>query len=98
LAQQVFADGLLQTGTEGASDTRGDALPRSAVQFQALLDRHRAGLAEVAERMLAQTVQVLRDLRAVRQGLARLNAPGYLPLQQDVQAQLRQLAPEDFPG
>ncbi len=98
LAQQVFADGLLQTGTEGASDTRGDALPRNAEQFQALLDRHRAGLAEVAERMLAQTVQVLRDLRAVRQGLARLNAPGYLPLQQDVQAQLRQLAPEDFPG
>jgi ATP-dependent helicase HrpA len=103
LAQQVFADGLLPTGLEGgarvtASSSQGDALPRNAQQFQALLDRHRAGLAEVAERMLVQTVQVLRDLRAVRQGLARLNAPGYLPLQQDVQAQLRQLAPEDFPG
>ena len=96
LAQHVFADGLLDTA-DALPRVSADALPRNAAQFQALLDRRRADLGEVAEQVLAQTTQVLRELRVVRQGLARLNAAGYRDLRDDVQAQLRQLVPEDFP-
>ncbi|AMN47067.1 ATP-dependent helicase HrpA [Steroidobacter denitrificans] len=113
LAWRVFADGLWESGSQGGAGTgmailadlqqdalprtSTDALPRNAAQFQSLLDRRRAGLAEVTERVLAQVLQVLRELRSIRQGLAQLSAPGYQELQRDVQLQLQQLMPEDFP-
>src|SRR5690606_26680668 len=47
-------------------------LPRTATQFQALLDRRRSDFGEVVDKLAAYAVDVLRELRAVRQALSQL--------------------------
>jgi ATP-dependent helicase HrpA len=73
-------------------------LPRSAAQFDALLDRHRSRFGEVTDRVIEHTTVALRELRNARLKLASLEGAAYQPLRTDVQAQLQMLVPGDFPA
>ena len=73
-------------------------LPRSAAQFDALLDRHRARFGEVTDRVIEHTAAALRELRNARLKLAALEGPVFQSLRTDVQAQLQMLVPGDFPA
>jgi ATP-dependent helicase HrpA len=72
-------------------------LPRTAEQFQALLDRHRSVFGEVVDRVLVHARETLRELRNVRQKLAAIDSPAFKQVQEDARAQLRTLVPADFP-
>lgn len=89
LAERSFADCFIGEDL---------VLPRTAAQFEALLDRNRSTFGEVVDRVLAHARQVLRELRNVRQKLAALDNPIFQGLQQDVRAQLKMLVPADFPA
>jgi ATP-dependent helicase HrpA len=89
LAERSFSDCFLGEGA---------VLPRTAAQFDALLDRSRGQFGDVVDRVLADVREILREVRGVRQKLASLNGPVFQALQQDVQAQLRTLVPADFPA
>lgn len=73
-------------------------LPRSAAQFDALLDRHRARFGEVTDRVIEHTASALRELRNARLKLASLEGAAFQSLRTDVQAQLQMLVPGDFPA
>lgn len=88
LAERAFGDCFLGEGT---------VLPRTAEQFQALLDRHRSDFGEVVDRVLSHARETMRELRNVRQKLAALDNPAFQTAQQDVRAQLQMLVPADFP-
>ena len=88
LAERAFGDCFLGEGT---------VLPRTAEQFQALLDRHRSDFGEVVDRVLSHARETMRELRNVRQKLAALDNPAFQTAQQDVRAQLQTLVPADFP-
>src|SRR6185503_16922984 len=89
LAERAFSDCFLGEDT---------ALPRTAEQFEALLDRHRSSFGEVVDRVLAHARETLRELRNVRQKLVALDNPAFQALQQDTRAQLQTLVPANFPG
>jgi ATP-dependent helicase HrpA len=72
--------------------------PRTADEFQSLLDLRRASFGEAVDRVLAHAKEVLRELRAVRQKLGELGAPGFERLQQEVRSQLDTLIAMDFPA
>src|SRR5690606_129673 len=73
-------------------------LPRSAAQFDASLDRHRARFGEVTDKVIEHTTAALRELRNARLKLAALEGASFQALRTDVQAQLRMLVPGDFPA
>lgn len=73
-------------------------LPRSAAQFDALLDRHRSRFGETTDRVIEHTTAALRELRNARLKLASLEGAAYQPLRSDVQSQLQMLVPGDFPA
>ena len=54
----------------------GTTLPRTAEQFQALLDVDAQRFGEVVDRVLAHARETLRELRDVRQKLATLDSAG----------------------
>lgn len=89
LAERAFSDCFLSEDT---------ALPRTADQFEALLDRHRSSFGEVVDRVLAHARETLRELRNVRQKLAALDNPAFQAVQQDARAQLQTLVPANFPS
>ncbi|PZN32316.1 MAG: ATP-dependent RNA helicase HrpA, partial [Proteobacteria bacterium] len=73
-------------------------LPRTATQFQALLDRRRSDFGEVVDKLAAYAVDVLRELRAVRQALSQLEAPVFASAVADARAHLDALVPAGFPA
>ena len=88
LAERAFGDCFLGEGA---------ALPRTAEQFQALLDRRRSDFGDVVDRVLTHARETLGELRNARQKLAALDNPVFQALQQDARAQLQTLVPADFP-
>jgi len=88
LAERAYSDCFLGEDT---------ALPRTAEEFQSLLDRHRSDFGDVVDRVLTHARETLRELRNVRQKLASLDNPAFQAVQQDARAQLQALAPADFP-
>jgi ATP-dependent helicase HrpA len=90
LAEKSFADCFL-----GGDEM---SLPRNSAQFDALLDSRRGAFGEVVDRVLAHSIDVLRELRNARQKLASIEGAGSQALQQDVRAQLQTLIPSDFPA
>ena len=73
-------------------------LPRSAAQFDALLESHRSRFGDITDRVIEHTAAALRELRNARLKLAALEGPAFQALRQDVQAQLQMLVPGDFPA
>lgn len=88
LAERAFGDCFLGEGT---------VLPRTAEQFQAVLDQHRSDFGDIVDRVLTHARETLRELRNVRQKLAGLDNPAFQSAHQDVRAQLQTLVPADFP-
>jgi ATP-dependent helicase HrpA len=88
LAERAFSDCFLSDET---------VLPRTAEQFQSLLDRHRSDFGDVVDRVLTHARETLRELRNVRQKLTSLDNPVFQATQQDARAQLQGLVPADFP-
>jgi ATP-dependent helicase HrpA len=93
-----LADSLAERSFNDCFTGEDAALPRSAAQFDVLLDRSRGAFGEVADRVLTHVREILRELRSARQKLAALDNPAFQALQQDVQAQLKTLVPADFPA
>lgn len=89
LAEKCFVECFLSPQTP---------LPRSAAQFDALLDRHRSRFGETVDRVIDHTAAALRELRSARLSLAALEGPAFQALRQDVQGQLQTLVPGDFPA
>jgi ATP-dependent helicase HrpA len=73
-------------------------LPRSAAQFQQLLDQRRARFGGIVDRALAHVTEIVREARAVRQKLNALDAPAFKGLRDEVGAQLAALLPASFPA
>jgi ATP-dependent helicase HrpA len=73
-------------------------LPRSAIEFQALLDQRRGSFGETVDRVGAHALDTLRELRAVRLKLGGLQGPAFAALNDQVHAQLARLVPETFPA
>jgi ATP-dependent helicase HrpA len=70
-------------------------LPRSKVQFDALLDSHRARIGEVTTKLAATLVEILQARRTVNALIAKLPAT-MKGLSDEVSAQLALLMPDDF--
>ena len=90
LAERAFDECFLGDDTQ--------ALPRTAEQFEALLDRHRSSFGETVDRVLSHARETLRELRNVRQKLTAIENPAFQAVQQDARAQLKLLVPADFPA
>jgi ATP-dependent helicase HrpA len=89
LADRVFADCFFA----------GEAvLPRSARDFQALLDRCRAEFGTVVDRVAVQAVDILKEARLVREKLTNLAGPAFKAIVDDVQSQVSVLLPKEFPA
>ena len=73
-------------------------LPRSAAEFTELVNARRGAFGENVDRVLAHTLEVLRELRNARQKLSALSADTYAAIREFVGAQLKVFAPEDFPS
>jgi ATP-dependent helicase HrpA len=90
LAERAFSECFLGEDTT--------TLPRTAEQFEALLDSHRSSFGEIVDRVLSHARETLRELRNVRQKLAAIENPAFQALHQDARAQLQMLVPADFPA
>ena len=93
-----MAESLAERAFDECFLNQDATLPRTAEQFEALLDRHRSSFGEIVDRVLAHARETLRELRNVRQKLAALDNPSFQALQQDVRAQLQTLVPKAFPS
>jgi len=72
-------------------------LPRSAAQFEALLDKGRGEFGAVVDRIAAHVTEVLREARLVREKSASLQNPVFNAVVEDARAQLNALVPPEFP-
>jgi ATP-dependent helicase HrpA len=70
--------------------------PRARADFDALLDRHRDRFGDVVEKVLALALDLLRELRNVRQRMNSITSPTLVTALLDVKTQLEQLLPNDF--
>jgi ATP-dependent helicase HrpA len=75
-----------------------DVAPRTPQEFRQLLDQRRAAFGDVVDRVLAHTLDILREARSVRQKLNAMGGAAFEPLRRDVVAQLGELVPADFPA
>jgi ATP-dependent helicase HrpA len=89
LAERVFADCFFAAGT---------ALPRSAGEFQAMLDRCRASFGEVVDRVATHALDILKEARIAREKLRALTGPAFKPIVEDATRQLSMLLPKEFPA
>lgn len=88
LAERVFAECFL-SGDE--------PLPRNAEGFEALLNRRRGEFGALVDRFATHVIDVLRDVRAVREKLNALQGPAFKSVVEDVTAQLASFVPAGFP-
>jgi ATP-dependent helicase HrpA len=72
------------------------ALPRNAEEFAAMLEAHRGNLSDVADRLAALVLEVLREWRAVRGCLEELASPTFSDAVADIEAQIAGLLRADF--
>ena len=73
-------------------------LPRDQQAFTTLLDSKRADFGEIVDRIEKLSTAALSEARAARSKLATLQGAGFAGIVADVQQQLDQLLPVDFPG
>lgn len=71
-------------------------LPRSEAEFGALVDARRANLQDVADRLTAVVLDILKEWRTVRLSVDRLRSPVFAAAVADIEAHLALLFPPDF--
>ncbi len=89
LTERVFIERFLSDET---------SLPRSKQAFTALLDSKRADFGEIVDRIEKHSTAALSEARAARSRLATLQGAAFAAVIADIQQQLEQLLPADFPG
>jgi ATP-dependent helicase HrpA len=72
------------------------ALPRNAEAFAAALERGRADIADVADRLAALILDVLREWRGIRAALAGLTSPVFTTAVADIHQQVSRLLGPTF--
>ena len=72
-------------------------LPRSAAEFETLLNKRRAEFGTIVDRLATQIIDVLRESRAAREKLKALQNPAFKSVVDDADAQLSGLIPVGFP-
>jgi ATP-dependent helicase HrpA len=87
-AEKCFADCFLPPDL---------AAPRSATEFQALIDARRGELGASVDRSLNHILDVLSAWRTIRRKLADMQAPTFRAAVQQIESQLLSLVPENFP-
>lgn len=88
LAEMAFAECFL---SEAAP------LPRTAQEFQQLIDRKRAQFGEHVDRLATHVIELLTQMRAAREKLSGLKGPVFSAVVDDAGAQLNSLIPPGFP-
>lgn len=88
LAERAFAECFL-SGDE--------ALPRSTEEFESLLNRRRGEFGALVDRLATHVIDILRDVRAVREKLNSLSGPALKAVVDDATLQLTSLVPAGFP-
>jgi ATP-dependent helicase HrpA len=89
LTERVFAECFFGDGA---------ALPRSATEFQSLLDRCRANIGAIVDRVGTHAVNLLKEARLAREKLQALSNPAFKNIVDDAQRQLDVLLPKNFPA
>jgi ATP-dependent helicase HrpA len=89
LAERVFIERFLSDDSP---------LPRDRAAFQTLLDSKRADFGEIVDRIEKHSTAALGEARTARSKLAALQGATYTAVISDIQQQLDQLLPADFPG
>jgi ATP-dependent helicase HrpA len=95
--RKPLAEGLAERAFELCFLADDAPLPRSAEEFERLLDRGRANFGAVVDRVAAHVTEVLREARLARERSAALNNPAFKPVVEDTRAQLSALIPPEFP-
>jgi ATP-dependent helicase HrpA len=88
LAERAFAECFLSSAS---------SLPRSAAEFQSLLDQRRAEFGAQVDKLAVLVMDVLREMRAAREKLRALTNPAFKSVVDDASAQLADLIPPGFP-
>ena len=91
-----LADGLTQRAFRECFLPAEVPLPRSQTDFSQLLEARRAALSEVADRIAAIVLAVLKEWRAVRAGLQSVQSAVFAEATADINGQLATLLPPDF--
>ena len=92
-----LADGVAERAFELCFLADDAPLPRTAEQFDAMLNRGRAEFGAVVDRLAAHVTDVLREARLAREKLAVLQGPVFKTVVDDARAQLTALIPPEFP-
>lgn len=95
--RKPLAEGLAERAFELCFLPDDAPLPRSAQEFERLLDKGRADFGAVVDRVAAHVTEVLRDARLARERSAALNSPAFKAVVEDTRAQLGALIPPEFP-
>jgi ATP-dependent helicase HrpA len=96
-SSKPLADGLAERAFE-LGFLLGDApLPRSAEEFELLLNRGRADFGAVVDHVATHIAEVLREARLVREKSAALSGPVFKSIVEDTRAQMSALIPPEFP-
>jgi ATP-dependent helicase HrpA len=86
LAECVFVEWLL----------RDETLPRTRADFEAMIERRRGNFGDSLSRVEKHALEILRELKTVREKLAALTAPVFKAVADGIRQDLRQLVPGDF--
>jgi hypothetical protein len=94
---QSLADALTQRAFRECFLPAEGPLPRTAQDFNKLLDNRRAQLSEVADRLAGIVMLTLKEWRAARAGLSGIRSGAtYADVVSEIDAQLQLLLPPDF--
>jgi ATP-dependent helicase HrpA len=94
---QSLADALTQRAFRECFLPAEGPLPRTAQDFNKLLDNRRAQLSEVADRLAGIITLTLKEWRAARAGLSGIRSGAtYADVVSEIDAQLQLLLPPDF--
>jgi len=96
-AGRPLADGLAELACRECFLPSGVALPRSAAEFQALLNQRRSEFGTQVDRVASHVIELLREARGVRERLTGLQNPAFKSVVEDAKAQLAVLLPAGFP-
>ena len=95
--KQSLADALTQRAFRECFLPAEVPLPRTAQDFNKLLDTRRAQLSDVADRLAGIITLTLKEWRGARTGLSGIrSAASYAEVVSEVDAQLQLLLPSDF--
>jgi len=94
--RQSLADALTQRAFRDCFAPDDVLLPRTAPDFNRVLEERRAQLAEIADRLATTIRSILKEWRAARSALDGLRSGSFADAFSDIDAQLGLLLPSDF--